>query len=95
MSDSDTKSMAGELHSRWSSAEGETLSILESFVPASAQKTPSTTAVSFNGFLDPSLLLHEDMKEGCGGQLWPVGIVLANYMLRHHQDGLAEKTMYV
>lgn len=76
-----------------STPEIDPLSCLDSFVPARVNKVASTSAVSFDGLLDPPLLLHEDLKEGCGGQLWPAGLVLAKYMLCHHKDSLAGKTM--
>jgi protein N-lysine methyltransferase METTL21A len=85
--------MATNTHSPSSSPETDPLSSLDSFVPARVNKAASTNAVSFGGLLDPALLLHEDLKEGCGGQLWPAGIVLAKYMLCHHKDNLVEKTM--
>jgi Lysine methyltransferase len=69
------------------------MSSLESFVPARINKAPSTTAVSFDDLPQLPLLLHEDLKEGCGGQLWPAGMVLAKHMLRHHSHDLADKTM--
>jgi len=52
------------------------------------------SSVNFNGLLSSPLLLHEDLAEGCGGMLWPAGMVLAEYMLRHPE--LTEgKTMFV
>jgi hypothetical protein len=45
--------------------------------------------------LSPPLKVHEDLKNGCGGQLWPAGMVLGKYMLRKHKDDIAGKTMYV
>ncbi len=85
--------MAGEVGSQPSSPENDPLSGLESLVPGRVNKSPGTAAVSLDDLLEPPLLLHEDLKEGCGGQLWPAGIVLAKYMLRHHSDELADKTM--
>jgi protein N-lysine methyltransferase METTL21A len=85
--------MAQEPGSRSSSLGKDLLSSLEKFVPARINKAPSTTAVSFDDLPQPPLLLHEDLKEGCGGQLWPAGMVLAKYMLLHHSHDLADKTM--
>lgn len=69
-------------------------SIGESLVPAQEAKQVSITEISLNGLLKRPLKLKEDLKEGCGGQLWPAGMVLARYMLRYHQSDLAHKTMY-
>jgi hypothetical protein len=57
-------------------------------------KASSTSSVDFGGLLSPPLRLHEDLAEGCGGQLWPAGMVLAKYMLRYPHL-LDEKTMFV
>lgn len=73
--------------------ENTSLPMLESLVPARAYRTPRTTTISFGDLLEPPLLLHEDLKEGCGGQLWPAGMVLARYMLRYHLNDLVDKTM--
>ena len=57
-------------------------------------KASGTSSVDFDGFLAQPLRLHEDLAEGCGGQLWPAGMVLAKYMLRYPH--LSEKkTMFV
>jgi protein N-lysine methyltransferase METTL21A len=85
--------MAKEVDFQLSSSKENFLSGLESLVPARINKTASTTAVTFDDFLEPPLLLHEDLKEGCGGQLWPAGMVLAKYMLQHHRHDLADKSM--
>ena len=85
--------MAGEPGSGSFSFETDPLSSLHYFIPARINKAASTSAVSFGGLLDPALLLHEDLKEGCGGQLWPAGMVLAKYMLSHHKESLVEKNM--
>ncbi|OQO02796.1 hypothetical protein B0A48_11079 [Cryoendolithus antarcticus] len=50
--------------------------------PLPTYKAASTTFVDFDGLLDPPLLLHEDLAQGCGGQLWPAGMMLAGYLLR-------------
>lgn len=86
--------MAEEVeHQSFPPLESTPLSMLESLVPARANRIPSITKVSFDGLLEPPLLLHEDLKEGCGGRLWPAGMVLARYMLRYHLDDLVDKTM--
>jgi protein N-lysine methyltransferase METTL21A len=57
-------------------------------VPTRPAKPAATTSLSFDGLLSPPLLLHEDLQEGCGGQLWPAGMVLAKYILTYHRNNL-------
>ncbi|MCJ1379091.1 hypothetical protein MMC17_002191 [Xylographa soralifera] len=68
------------------------LHISEAFLPSRPAKTPGTTTLSFAGLLSPPLRLHEDLKDGCGGQLWPAGMVLARYLLER-QDELRGKVI--
>ena len=75
------------------SPQNDVFAIDDTFVPPQAHKLPGITAISFDGLLAPPLLLHEDLKEGCGGQLWPAGVVLSRYMLTHHKTDLAGKAM--
>jgi hypothetical protein len=60
-----------------------------------ALKSAGTTSIDFDGLLSPPLKLHEDLTNGCGGQLWPAGMVLAKYMLRTHRNTLKGKKMFV
>jgi hypothetical protein len=69
--------------------------ISESFVPTRDRKEAALTEVTVNGLLEKPLLLTEDLKEGCGGQLWPAGMLLSDYMLREHRSDLRGKTMSV
>lgn len=80
------------LHSSTSS-QNNVFAFDEAVVPTRTQKVAGTTEVPFEGLLDPPLLLHEDLAEGCGGQLWPAGMLLSKYMLKHHKNDLAEKVM--
>lgn len=73
--------------------QNDVFAIDDAFVPPPAQKLAGTTTTSFGGLLDSSLLLYEDLKDGCGGQLWPAGIVLSRYLLTYHKTDLAGKTM--
>lgn len=57
-----------------------------SIVPDRENKAAGITSTDFDGLLHTPILLHEDLKEGCGGQLWPAGMTLAKYMLKYHQD---------
>lgn len=76
-----------------SSASTEPLAISESLVPAREIKTAATLQFTFDGLLDPPLKLKEDPKEGCGGHIWPAGMVLSKYMLRKHREDLVGKRM--
>ncbi|KAK3941248.1 protein-lysine methyltransferase METTL21D [Diplogelasinospora grovesii] len=60
----------------------------EGLTPLPEYKAAGTTALDFSGLLSEPLKLHEDLKTGCGGQLWPAGMVLATHMLRYHRDKL-------
>lgn len=62
------------------------LSVSESLVPTRKPKDAGVKTVSFDDLLNEPLLLQEDLKEGCGGRLWPAGMLLAKYMLRHHSN---------
>ncbi|KAI8950704.1 putative methyltransferase-domain-containing protein [Xylaria longipes] len=79
-----------------SDAEGDEfspLALAEDFTPLPAYKAAGTTETDFDGLLPAGgqLRLHEDLKNGCGGQLWPAGMTLARYMLRYHARSLAGK----
>ncbi|KAB5577663.1 putative methyltransferase-domain-containing protein [Coniochaeta sp. 2T2.1] len=62
----------------------------EDLTPLPEYKAATTTVLDFDGLLSEPLKLHEDLKTGCGGQLWPAGMVLAKHMLRYHRDKLAK-----
>ncbi|KAK8158567.1 putative methyltransferase-domain-containing protein [Phyllosticta citrichinensis] len=48
-------------------------------------KAAGTSKLDFDGLLaHRPLELHEDLKGGCGGQLWPAGMVLSRYLLRKY-----------
>ncbi|KAI0536973.1 putative methyltransferase-domain-containing protein [Xylaria digitata] len=78
-----------------SDTEGEfsPLALADDFTPLPAYKAAGTTETDFGGLLSVGnkLRLHEDLTNGCGGQLWPAGMTLARYMLRYHGKGLADK----
>ncbi|KAL9045942.1 MAG: hypothetical protein Q9214_001105 [Letrouitia sp. 1 TL-2023] len=59
----------------------ELLTVTEELVPAPLPTSPSTISLDFDGLLNPPLILQDDPTE-CGGQLWPGGMVLAQYLLR-------------
>ncbi|MCJ1340053.1 hypothetical protein MMC09_005347 [Bachmanniomyces sp. S44760] len=61
-------------------------SISEDLVPVRAAKAAGITEFSFDGALDPPLKIQEDLKEGCGGQVWPAGMVLARFLLERIEE---------
>ncbi|PYI10395.1 hypothetical protein BO78DRAFT_383501 [Aspergillus sclerotiicarbonarius CBS 121057] len=73
----------------------DSIDINESLVPVRDLKPASQSSISFDGLLSSPLLLQEDLKEGCGGQLWPAGMVLSKYLLRQHHSRFLNKTMSV
>ena len=75
--------------------QGDFLNFGEDIVRLPTIKQPGTVELDFDRLLAPPLKLHEDLKNGCGGQLWPAGIVLANYILRKQRGSVQGKTMYV
>lgn len=79
--------------SRVPSLDFSPLSIGVDLTPLPVYKDAKTTSIDFDGLLTAPLQLHEDLKGGCGGQLWPAGMVLSKYMLREHKDDLKDATM--
>ena len=74
------------------------LNISEDFVQSPEHKAAGKTKIDdLNSLLPPEtpLLLHEDLKEGCGGQLWPAGMVLSKYLLRTQMKALENCSMLV
>ena len=68
----------------------------EDLVPAAEIKQAGTSELNFDGLLSTPLKLHEDLKEGCGGQLWPAGVALAKYVLREPRRSIVQgKQMFV
>jgi protein N-lysine methyltransferase METTL21A len=75
------------------SEENDVFGVSEELVPPAVIKSAGVSQVDFDGLLSPPLKLQEDLKNGCGGQLWPAGMVLSKYMLREHKDDIRDKTM--
>jgi hypothetical protein len=75
------------------SEENDVFGVSQDLVPPAPIKSAGASEIDFAGLLSPPLKLHEDLKNGCGGQLWPAGMVLSKYMLRKHRDDLAGKEM--
>lgn len=67
--------------------------VSEDLIPLSPVKAAGTSQVSFSGLLNPPLIIQEDLKEGCGGQLWPAGVCLARFLLQKKHEWRG-KTMY-
>ncbi|RMZ30216.1 hypothetical protein D0859_05706 [Hortaea werneckii] len=67
--------------------------ISEDLVSSRTQKQAGTGEVDFDGLLQTTLKLHEDLAKGNGGQAWPAGRVLAKYLLRKKRDELKRSTM--
>ena len=70
------------------------LAISEDLIPQPAAKASTTVSMSFSDVLSPPLCLQTNQTK-CGGQLWPAGMVLAEYLLRTRKDELRGKTMFV
>lgn len=70
------------------SEENDVFGVSQDLVPPAQIKTAGISLVDFDGLLSSPLKLHEDLKNGCGGQLWPAGMVLGKYMLRKHRHDL-------
>ncbi|KAL8392663.1 hypothetical protein RB595_002746 [Gaeumannomyces hyphopodioides] len=82
--------MAIDSSRRSESPEFSSLAIDVDLTPLPEYKKAGTTTLDFDGLLSAPLRLHEDLSSGCGGQLWPAGMVLATHMLRYHRDRLAD-----
>ncbi|KAF2198737.1 hypothetical protein GQ43DRAFT_377911 [Delitschia confertaspora ATCC 74209] len=66
---------------------GDILSMVSTdLIDLPVMKSAGESTVDFDGLLSPPLKLKEDLKEGCGGQLWPAGMVLGKYCLRKLGD---------
>lgn len=68
----------------------------EDLIQSPQHKPAGETTLDFDGLLKQPLRLHEDLSKGCGGQLWPAGMVLTKYLLREKQlNFLRGKSMFV
>ena len=70
------------------------LSISEDLVPSPAPIPSQKVTLSFDGLLNPPLVLQTNQTQ-CGGKLWPAGMVLAEYLLRNRMAEVHGKTMFV
>ncbi|KAJ5683198.1 hypothetical protein N7462_006363 [Penicillium macrosclerotiorum] len=65
--------------------------VSDSLAPPRINKAAGTSTITFDGLLEEPLLLKEDLKNGCGGQLWPAGMVLGKYLLSQHAADMRGK----
>ena len=70
----------------------EELTFGEDLVQSPPQRAPETSSIDFDGVV---LRMHEDVKNGNGGQVWPAGRILARYLLWVRRDELRDSTMFV
>ena len=54
----------------------------------------SIVSLSFDGLLGTPLRLQTNQKQ-CGGQLWPAGMALADFLIRERLDELKGRNMFV
>jgi hypothetical protein len=73
----------------------EVYDLSEDLVASPEHKKAASTLLDFDGLLDPPLKLHEDLRAGCGGQLWPAGMVLSKYLLRKDIQEFKHENMWV
>lgn len=69
--------------------------ISEDLIPPREQKAAGSSSLDFDGLLATPLKMHENLSEGCGGMLWPAGMVLSKYLLRKERGSLRDKSMFV
>lgn len=69
--------------------------ISESLVPSREEHLNPLVSLDFDGLLESPIQIHQDAKEGCGGRLWPAGMLLSQYLLVKHRKTMAHKTMLV
>ena len=70
------------------------LYISKDLVYSRTEQQSQIVTLNFKNLLNPPLKLQTDVSE-CGGQLWPAGTVLAEYLLLSKMDELRGKTMFV
>ena len=73
---------AGDVDDDDADCEADALCVSEDLVQPRARKAAGMTELDLDGLLAAPLRLHEDLAHGCGGQLWPAGLVLVKYVLR-------------
>lgn len=74
--------------------EDDFLAQFEDLVVPAKAKTSGIEYLTFSGLLDPPLQLQTDQGQ-CGGQLWPAGMALAEFILREKLSAVQGKRMLV
>ena len=87
--------MSDGRQSRSPSPEFSPLAFDQDLTPLPVYKAACDTALDFGGLLSEPIQLREDLTNGCGGQLWPAGMVLAKHMLRYRRKELQNARMLV
>ena len=90
--------MPGSIHSSLPTSRSPSPDLVPTEVsadltPLPELKTAGNANIDFDGYLTKPLKYHEDVRNGCGGQTWPAGMVLGKQMLRYHKDNLQEARM--
>jgi hypothetical protein len=85
-----SENMAPSTESRSPSPETDFFNFGEDFVKSPEHLTASTQSIDFDGLLGSPLLLHQDLASGCGGMLWPAGMVLAKYLLKMKREEMRD-----
>lgn len=65
----------------------------DTLAPPRELKAKGVTPITFDGQLTRTLRYHEDVRNGCGGQTWPAGMVLGKHLLRYHREELKDARM--
>lgn len=77
-------------------SEPEEFRLEEEFVQSPTHQSASTSVIDFDGLLETPLVLHQDLRRGNGGQVWPAGMILAKYLLRYQREELRQaENMFV
>ncbi|KZZ97256.1 hypothetical protein AAP_00899 [Ascosphaera apis ARSEF 7405] len=71
----------------------DTSLLATSLVPERSDAPDATTSLSFDGLLHTPIVIAQDLRNGCGGQTWPAGVVLSKYLLRSHRHQLSDKSI--
>ena len=69
--------------------------LTEDLVQSPIHKPAGTLTLDFDGLLNPPLQLNEDVSGGNGGQAWPAGMILAQYLLRAKRGEMKNASMLV
>ncbi|THZ83252.1 hypothetical protein D6C84_05100 [Aureobasidium pullulans] len=65
----------------------------EELVPVRELKQAGVMELGFDGLLSTPLRLEEDLKKGCGGMLWPAGMVMGKYLMRQDRNTFKDKSI--